>query len=66
MACFPGWTYEYIDDYLTIPRVLEINAYHKKNPPIHVMIANYLGIQGPKEADQNGLTLFDIAPQTPK
>jgi hypothetical protein len=29
---------------MTIPRVLEINQYQAKSPPLHVMVAAYLGI----------------------
>lgn len=53
---------------MTIPRLKEITAYQKHNPPIHVMIAAYLGI-GAKDAgsadsgyDENGQSLFDLFP----
>jgi hypothetical protein len=67
LTCFPGWTYEYIDDHMTIPRVLEINAYQAKCPPLHIMVAGYLGIGSksskPSETDENGQSLFDLMPR---
>lgn len=43
MTCF-NWTYEYIDHFMDIPRVKEIMDYQKRNPPLHQMVAAYLGI----------------------
>ena len=46
-----GWTWEYIDDHMTIPRMLAINSWQSKYRPQHLMlndirqmIAAYLGI----------------------
>lgn len=68
MTCFPGWTYEYIDDHMTIPRVLEINGYQKKHPALHIMVAGYIGAGStsakPAEIDENGQSLFDVAPRS--
>lgn len=62
MTCFPGWTWEYIDHHMTIPRLLSINQYHKESPPIHTMIASYFGIGKKSETNENGETLFDLFP----
>ena len=47
-----GWTWEYIDDHMTIPRMTAINAVHKLRPPVYIvqddlrrMIAGYLGVE---------------------
>lgn len=71
LTCFPGWTWEYIDANMTIPRLKEITAYQKQNPPTHVMIAAYLGIgaeesgtAGSSGYDENGQSLFDLFPTT--
>ncbi len=74
MTCFPGWTWEYIDDHMTIPRMTAINKYQSSHPPIHVMIAAYLGIKtdassseggsfGVAEGyNEDGQSLFDLFP----
>jgi hypothetical protein len=36
MTSFPGWTFEYIDTHMTLPRMAAINAYQAKNTPLHV------------------------------
>ncbi len=72
MTCF-GWTWEYIDDFMTIPRLKEIAKFHKLNPPQHLLlisIARYWGITGPEDSkieksglDENGASLFDVVQQ---
>lgn len=41
-----GWSWEYIDDFMTIPRLLEMTEYWEKYPPLHVMVAQYFEIGG--------------------
>ena len=53
---------------MTIPRVLEINKYQAHSPPLHLMVAVYLGYgksstSKPSELDENGQSLLDIMPQ---
>ena len=60
---------------MTIPRMLAINRYHKKNPPLHIMVATYLEA-GKDDAAPNtttaaksglnsdGESLFDLFPTT--
>ena len=61
MTCFPGWTWEYIDQNMTIPRLLEITEYHKVQPPIHILIGRYFGYpKKSSELDDEGQTLFDV------
>jgi len=38
-----GWTWEYIDDCLTLPRLYAINESWASCPPLHRMIAAFLG-----------------------
>ncbi len=40
-----GYSYEYIDEFFTLPRLAEVYSYWGRNPPIHKMIAAYLGIK---------------------
>lgn len=44
-----GWTWDYIDDNMTIPRYLALAKYWKEWPPIHKLVAAYLGYKGKKE-----------------
>ena len=69
LACFPGWTWEYIDDHMTVPRYLAIQRYQKDNPPLHLMVAAYFGVgkegeSGPTASgvDSDGNSLFDLFP----
>lgn len=49
-----GWTWEYIDEHMTLPRLAEMSAYWKNNPPLHSMIAAYFGIGTPKKQSDGG------------
>lgn len=40
-----GWTWEYIDNYVTLPIILEIFQSWGKIPPVHRMVASYFGIE---------------------
>lgn len=62
MTCFQGWTWEYIDNHMTIPRLLHINKYQQDNPPIHAMIASYFGDGKKSETNESGESLFDLFP----
>jgi hypothetical protein len=50
-----GWTWDYVEDTLTIPRFLALQEYWRDCPPVHLMVAGYLGYkrtsirQPPKE-----------------
>jgi len=57
---------------MTIPRLLAINKYHKRNPPIHIMVAAYLEAGTKDDApvslpvssglNDKGESLFDLFP----
>ena len=40
---FPGWTWEYIDQNMTLPRLEDLNRYWAQYPPMHRLVAAYLG-----------------------
>jgi hypothetical protein len=46
-----GWTWEYVDEYMTLPRLSEIAEYWEHQPPVHLLVARYLGVK-PKTADK--------------
>jgi hypothetical protein len=41
-----GWTPDYIEENLTLPRVYALMEYWTENPPMHLMVKAYLGIKG--------------------
>lgn len=49
-----GWTYEYIDEFVTLPRLNALDAHWAKHPPVHMSVAAFLGIkmQAPPPAAQ--------------
>ncbi len=49
MTCFPGWTWEYVEDNMTLPRLKTMNAYWKQNPPLHQLVKNFMGYKPPVE-----------------
>jgi hypothetical protein len=46
IAC-TGWTWEYIDNHMTIPRLSTMTRYWSQNPPVHVLVAEYMGYEAP-------------------
>lgn len=40
-----GWTYDYIDNHMTLSRLNEYRAYWSKHPPTHQLVAAYLGYE---------------------
>lgn len=71
LTCFPGWTWEYIDREMTIPRWRAIQAYQKKHPALHLIMASYTGVnKAIAEADADAApaeeSLLDLMPQGPK
>jgi hypothetical protein len=56
-----GWTWEYVDDFMTLPRLHSIWKAWKRFPPVHIMVAGYLGFgkEAPKQPDGPLDGLFD-------
>lgn len=54
MMAFPGWTWEYIDEWMTLPRLYAIFKYWgESRPPVHWMVAGFLGVKR-KPSAQDG------------
>lgn len=58
----PGWTYDYIDNNMTLSRLEECQDYFKKFPPTHQMVAAYLGYE-PENKQQGSSFLAALAAQ---
>lgn len=50
-AC-TGWTWHYVMHELDLPRLIELEAYWGKYPPLHLMVAGYLGIKPAQPAPE--------------
>jgi hypothetical protein len=44
-----GWSWEYIDDYMTLPRLYGMMDYWKDHPPLHIVLAAFVGIKPSKK-----------------
>lgn len=55
-----GWTWEYVDEFMTIPRFMEMTSYWKENPPTHILVAAYMGVGtgGKQPAKTEGFSSF--------
>ena len=54
-----GFTYDQVGEQFDLPRLRAMQKYWEGNPPIHIMVARYLGIKAKTEdepaADNEGL-----------
>lgn len=48
-----GWSWEYIDTQMDIPRLFALKQYWAKNPPLREMVQAYLGIKTETRAVTN-------------
>ncbi len=55
ITCF-GWTWEYIENNMDIPRLQAILSYQESNPPIHQMVAAYFGVGSSKKSEEKVIT----------
>lgn len=53
IAAATGWTWEYIGERLTLPRLYALYAHWRKFPPVAVSVALYLGIKPKAPAPQD-------------
>lgn len=61
-----GWTWDYISEHVDLPRLAALNDYWSAHPPVHVLVAAYLGVgEQPKPEQQNYSELFENLPFVP-
>jgi len=48
-----GWTWEQVDQ-LTIPRLNALTAYWQRHPPMHILLAAYVGYKAPAKPIETG------------
>jgi hypothetical protein len=47
-----GWTWEYIDEFMTLPRLYDLSRYWRDYPPIHALIGAFLGVKPSVKSEQ--------------
>jgi hypothetical protein len=64
VAICTGWTWDYIAEHVDIPRLESLNRYLAAHPPLHMMVAAYLGIKPkpptPEHAESDYTDLFGM------
>jgi len=45
-----GWTWDYVETEIDIPRLLALNEYWRQYPPLQVMVAAFMGYKAPPKA----------------
>jgi hypothetical protein len=50
IAC-TGWTWDHIEAELDIPRLSALSSYWRVHPPMHVLLAGYVGFKPPEVTD---------------
>lgn len=69
MITATGWTFEYIDEFMDLPRQEVLNKHWKRSPPVHFSVAAYLGwgksdgASSPEQHDSDFDTLMMSTPQ---
>jgi hypothetical protein len=53
VAAATGWTWEYIGQYLTLPRLFAMHAVWRKYPPLIVAAASLLGVKAEPEVPKS-------------
>jgi hypothetical protein len=46
-----GWTWEHIDNLMTLPRLNTLLKYWHLHPPVHLTMAAYVGYEAPKDLE---------------
>jgi hypothetical protein len=49
-----GWTWEYVGKHMTIPRLNKMTEYWDRHPPVHLMVAGFMGYEGEAPAQKVG------------
>lgn len=55
-----GWTWEYIDDNMTIPRLQAMSDYWQEHPPLHQLVATFLGVKSKAPKEQDNASLLEL------
>jgi len=62
-----GWTWDYVDENMTMERLNALTGYWEDHPPLQAMIASYFGIESkPKETKTDFINAIAHLPVTRK
>ncbi len=50
-----GWTWDYVEDTLTVPRLKSLYVEWKKHPPIPILLAAFMGIKPVEKGEPSEL-----------
>jgi hypothetical protein len=50
-----GWTWDHVESTVTMDRLTAFNSYWAKHPPIHHLVAGYMGYEPPKKGNLSDL-----------
>jgi hypothetical protein len=53
-----GWTFEHIDEFVTLPQLKEMSEYWKTNPPLHWKAGKKRAIAGETAMAENAMPAF--------
>ncbi len=56
-----GWTWDYVEETLDVPRLAALTAYWREHPPTHVLLAARYAYKAPNEPTRSVNTDGDIA-----
>jgi hypothetical protein len=50
-----GWTWDYIDANMTLPRLYALSHYWNDNPPLHILVAAFLNVKPKVKAEEQSI-----------
>ena len=53
IAASTGWTWDYIADNIDLPRAQSLSKYWQQHPPVHILLAAYVGYTAPTLGNPN-------------
>lgn len=63
MTALPGTKWEDWEEQLTVPRLTALRKEWERNPPVHFLVASFVGYKKPaEEEDQKLEDLFQLFP----
>ncbi|QMT41238.1 hypothetical protein [Neisseria shayeganii] len=45
-----GWTWDYVAENIDLPRIQHLSEYWRRHPPVHILVASYIGYRAPDPA----------------
>jgi hypothetical protein len=58
-----GWTWEYVAEYMTLPRLYALSSYWRTCPPVQESVAALLGVKPEEAAAQLPESVAKTAPR---